>query len=445
MTLDNHLSYRNYNKRKALSPFLKGFIWGGIFTLTATISGIIGATFALKSSLPVNITPILEQIETFKQNGLTGFFLPRLKQPINILVMGIDKVPNTSPGSPEAFSGRSDTMLLVRFQSKDNSLRILSIPRDSRVEMPNGGYDKVNGANARGGADFAMKVLNHNLNDVKIDRYVRVTTDVFKELVDLVGGVEVYVPTDMQYTDVTQKLKIDLKQGLQTLDGEKAEQFARFRKDNLGDIGRVQRQQILLKALREKIQSPIMITRIPQIKDLLTSNIDTNLTSQEIISLFGFTRHLKKDNIKMVMLPGRFSTPNEYNLSYWLISDRGKNKVMNEYFNLESSSGDNLPYTWRSPNQIKIAIQNGTSNKDIPLAVAKYLEKHDFKNVYVSSNFAPPTDKTQIIAQQGDRNSAEMLQRILEFGHIDISSTGDLDSDLTIQVGEDAQKLIIKN
>lgn len=445
MTLDNHLSYRNYNKRKTLSPFLKGFVWGGIFTLTATISGIIGATIALKSSLPVNITPILEQIETFKENGLSGFFLPHLKQPINILVMGIDKVPNALPGSPDAFAGRSDTMLLVRFEPKDNSLRILSIPRDSRVEMPNGGYDKVNGANARGGADFAMEVLNHNFNGVKIDRYVRVTTDVFKELVDLVGGVEVYVPTDMQYTDVTQKLKIDLKQGLQTLNGEQAEQFARFRKDNLGDIGRVQRQQILLKALQTKVKNPLIITRIPQIKDLLENSINTNLSYQEMLSLFGFARHLNKDNIKMIMLPGRFSTPNEYSLSYWLISDRGKNKVMNEYFNVESSADDNLRYIWRSPNQIKIAIQNGTSNKDIGIAVVKYLEDHDFKNVYISNNFAPPTPKTQIVAQQGDLHAAEMLQRILEFGEIDISSTGDLDSDLTIQVGEDAQKLIINN
>lgn len=445
MTLDNNLAYRNHYQQKSLSPFVRGFIWGGAFTLTAAISGTLGATIALKSPLPVTITPVLNQIEAIKDYGLGSFFLPRLSKPVNILVMGIDRVQDVPEVTPQTFAGRSDTILLVRFQPKDKSVRMISIPRDSRVKMPSGGYDKINSANSRGGASFTMEVIEENLNNVQIDHYVRVTTDAFRELIDLVGGVEVYVPHDMYYKDQTQNLEINLKQGLQTLNGEEAEHFSRFRNDNLGDIGRVQRQQILLKALKEKIQSPVMLTRIPQAIKLLQDYIDTDLTTKQMLSLASFCRGLEKENIKMVMLPGRFSTPAEYSLSYWVISERAKNQVMSEYFDLnldsDSKNRDNL----RSPNKIRIAIQNGTSNSELPVAVAKYLAKHDFRNVYVSTHSSPPTSKTQIIAQQGDMDSAAMLQRILEFGNIEASSTGDIDSDLTIRVGEDAQRLLEQN
>jgi LCP family protein required for cell wall assembly len=445
MALDSNFSRKNYYRRNSRSPFLKGFIWGGAFTLTATISGIIGATIALKTSLPVKITPILKQMQGFKDYGLSSFFIPKLVEPVNILVMGIDRLPNVKKGSPQMFAGRSDTILLIRFQPQDRSLRIVSIPRDSRVKMPSGGYDKVNSANARGGADFSAEVITNNLNNVKIDHYVRVTTDAFRELIDVLGGVEVYIPQSMYYKDVTQNLEINLKQGLQTLNGEQAEQFSRFRNDSLGDIGRVQRQQVLMKALKAKLQNPVMITRIPQAMKLLKNHLDTDLTPKQMLSLASFCRGLEKNNIKMVILPGRFSTPAEYTLSYWLISDRAKNQVMKEYFDLDIDSKDNRPYNLNSPNQIRIAIQNGTANPDLPIAVAKYLAKNDFRNVYMSPNSSPPTQKTQIIAQQGDVHSAKRLQTILEFGNLDASSIGDINSDLTIRVGADAQQLLQNN
>jgi hypothetical protein len=115
---------------------------------------------------------------------------------------------------------------------------------------------------------------------------------------------------------------------------------------------------------------------------------------------------------------------------------------MQEYFDLDLDLKNNRRYPLRSPNQIRIAIQNGTPNPNLALAVAKFLEKHDFRNVYLSPNYSPPSQKTKIIAQQGDLDSAQMLQRILEFGNLEASSTGDIDSDLTIRVGADAQQLL---
>lgn len=432
-------------KKQQVSPLLRGFIWGGCFTLTAFISGMLGVTIALKSPAPINanfVNGFKEKFEAIKEFGLTSLFVKQLDQPINILVMGIDRVPLAEVGSELSFAGRSDTMLIVRIQPQDQTLRILSIPRDSRIQLPSGAYDKINSANVRGGVPFTKQVIQTNLEGIVIDKYVRVTTDAFVELVDLIGGVEVYVPTDMKYTDQTQGLYIDLKQGKQVLNGDQSEQFARFRGDNLGDIGRVQRQQILLKALQKKMQSPQALLKIPQALKLLKERIDTDLSQDEILSLASFCLGLAKEDIRMVLLPGRASTSDEYRLSYWLISETGKNEVIRQYLEGESDRDESMVDSQKSPLRIKIAIENATPNPEVAKTVARHLVDQGFRNVYITNNSSIPTTNTQIIVQKGDYESAQMIQRILDFGELEASSTGDITSDITIRIGSDAEKLL---
>ena len=236
-------------------PLLRWLLWGSAFVLTATISATLGAALALFTPLSPFITPLTQGFGA--KGDLWGQGFPyKIARPVNILVMGIDRVPEATKNSAAVFAGRSDTMLLLRLDPSDNSVRMLSIPRDTQVNIPGVGLAKINDANVEGGAALAARVVSRSLNDVPIDRYVRVTTEAFRELVDLVGGIEVFVPYPMKYNDVTQNLNIDLEQGWQTLNGEQAEQFARFRKDKSGDIGRVQRQQALLKALRQRLMTP---------------------------------------------------------------------------------------------------------------------------------------------------------------------------------------------
>nr|WP_277815531.1 LCP family protein [Cyanobacterium stanieri] len=247
--------------------------------------------------------------------------------------MGVDIQPGVDANSEQRFSARSDTMLLVRLDPSNDSLSMLSIPRDTRVRFPNGSWDKINAANAIGGIDLTIRVLQNNLNDVPVNRYVRITTESFQELVDAVGGVDVYVPMDMEYTDRTQGLYINLKEGQQILNGDQAEQFVRYRGDNLGDIGRVKRQQIILEAIKNKLQSPMVIVRLPQILKVVDKNVDTNLTNGEIITLMSFAKGLEQNGFNTTLLPGRASQPWEYRLSYWLISENEKNQVIQPYLN----------------------------------------------------------------------------------------------------------------
>jgi LCP family protein required for cell wall assembly len=352
--------------------------------------------------------------------------------------MGIDRVPEAAAESKEVFNGRSDTILLLRVDPTDDSVRLMSIPRDTQVDIPGYGVTKINDANVVGGASLAAKTVSSVLNGVEVDRYVRISTGAFRELVDLLGGVEVYVPKPMSYTDQTQKLKIDLAQGLQTLNGDQAEQFARFRHDENGDIGRVQRQQLLLKALLKRATSPAVIPRLPVLLSSMRKYIDTNLSPEEMMALLGAGRKLSQGNFKMVMLPGRFSRPDEFVASYWIMDPQGRDRVMQQYFGVEPTSLTAEPPAAASA--LRIAVQNASGRPDAAAEVQKYLANLGFYNVYLTDDWPDLQPATQIIPQRGDLDSAKSLRSVLGRGQIEAESTGDLDSDLTIRVGQDWDK-----
>ena len=401
----------------------------------AALSTAIGVTAAMLLPLPTGIASSQKGANSAERNLWQSGFQYQVGRPVNILVMGIDRVPGAKPGSKELFDGRSDTMLLLRADPTDESVKLLSVPRDTQVNIPNIGVTKINDANVRGGAALAATTVSSVLNGIAIDRYVRVDTEAFRELVDLLGGVEVYVPEAMSYVDKTQKLTINLTAGLQTLNGDQAEQFARFRHDAYGDIGRVQRQQTLLKALLKRVTNPTVIPRLPGLVSAMQKYIDTNLSLEEMLALTGEGRKLSKGNFKMVMLPGRFSTPTEFNASYWIMNPEGRDRVMKQYFNLDPTVA--TTDQGRSASDLRIAIQNASSKPDAANQLRRYLLKRGFANVYVAADWSEKQSQTQIIAQQGDLSNADRLKGLLGIGQVEADSTGDLESDLTIRVGDD--------
>jgi polyisoprenyl-teichoic acid--peptidoglycan teichoic acid transferase len=404
--------------------------------LTAVTSMTVGAAAALMMPLPAAIAP-QDQGSSFSiGNVLTKGLNYSITRPINILVMGIDLPLDLPPDKvPHVFAGRSDTMLLVRIDPTMESVSVLSIPRDTQVYVEEEGLTKINEANVVGGSKTAAQIVSQNLNGVTIDRYIRVSTGAFREMVDLMGGVEVTVPMDMEYVDETQGLKIDIKAGLQTLNGEKAEQFARFRNDQYGDIGRVQRQQQMIRALREKLVNPTMLTRIPRAIEIFQRYIDTNLSTDELLALAGFGLNLEQDNFRMVMLPGRFSTPEEFNASYWIMDTMAMDGLMHEYFDLSSVA----VLSHRSSSDLRIAIENASNNPELGSQMATYLQSRGYNNVYVVQDATEPQADTQIIVQRGDLRSAATLKSMMGTGKVVSASTGDLESDLTVRIGNDWQ------
>ena len=423
------------NQSKPRNP--ARWLWRGLaIGATGVLSATVGLVAVLMLPVPKAIAP-QGQNQTVSVSDLWNkSFNYQITRPVNILVMGIDLPLDLPEGksSQDVFAGRSDVMMLVRIDPETESVNVLSIPRDTQIEIPDEGLVKINHANMVGGAEFSAQVVSQNLNGVPIDRYVRVSTGAFRELVDLMGGVEVYVPEPMDYEDQTQKLKIHLEAGQQVLNGEQAEQFARFRNDANGDIGRVQRQQALIQALRNRLTDPTLLPRIPQAIQIFQEYIDTNLTTEEMFALANFGLGLQQENFRMVLLPGRFSTPEEYVASYWLMDPAARDQVMQEYFDVASIA---VMSNQHSLSDLRIAVQNASSDPQIASQVAAYLQEQGFYNVYLIEDWPEPQSQTQIIAQRGDLHSATMLESLLGVGELVPASTGDLSSDFTIRVGDD--------
>ncbi|MEM9151923.1 MAG: LCP family protein [Cyanobacteria bacterium P01_F01_bin.3] len=437
------------NKRGRFKTIVRNALLSLAFGTTAFAAAGLGAIAVLTFPLPRQIggETVAPPLADLWRSG----FRYQVSRPVNILVMGLDEAHDIEGAKPDDLVGRTDTMLLVRVDPEEKAVNVLSIPRDTRVDIPGYGFEKINQANFEGGAELAAQTVTHNFDNVEIDRYVRVSTTAFKEIVDLVGGIEVLVPKAMEYEDKTQGLVIDLQPGLRNLNGDEAEQFARFRQDSYGDIGRVQRQQILLKALRQRMTNPAVLPKLPQIIRVLQQRIDTNLSVEELLALAGFGMDIDAKDLHMVMLPGRFSDPEEYRASYWLADYTTSSDLMRTYFDAQpaelvatESFGVNYyePPSDAALSGLQIAIQNATEDSYASASMAEYLRDQGFYNVYVVRNWSDVNRKTSVVAQRGDIGSAIALKDLIDLGQVVSDSTGDIDSDITIRVGEDWLKLV---
>ena len=421
----------------SLGTTLNRWLWSGFgLTLALITSATLGAIAAWMFPPP---TKSFVETEVSWNNGF-GY---QLSQPMHVLILGVEPPPEVPEDSPERFSGRSDTILLLRFDPLDASASLLSIPRDTLLEVPGVGYAKANTANYDGGIDLAKDAIEYLLADVPIHRYVRIDTAALVELVDLLGGVEVFVPEAMSYTDVTGQLKIDLSPGWQILNGKQAEQFSRFRLGAYGDVGRVQRQQELMAAIRSRLTNPTVLPRLPEVIRVIQKYIDTDLSLPEMMALVNFGLQLETEALKMVMLPGEFGDSYDYDTGYWIADDAGRDRIVETYFG-QATSPREKPIRSRSRNawesstpSFRIAIQNSTGDDTAIDRFQEELEQLGFDDTYVAPDWPDTQRQTQIIVQKGHLNGAEFLQDRLGFGEIVTMSTGDLDSDLTIRIGED--------
>ncbi|WKT80917.1 LCP family protein [Thermosynechococcus sp. PP45] len=425
------VSQKSRGQRSRPSPW-RTLGWIAAFSGVSLVSAFAGMTFVLMS--PFQGTNHRGQRDPSWLEMMTRGFQYGMSRPVNLLVLGVDNVLDAPEGSPKRFRGRTDTMLLARFNPENGTITVLSIPRDTRVEIPGHGIDKINAANVYGEVDLTVRVVSEILNYTPIDRYIRIDTDAFRELVDLVGGVEVNVPKRMVYTDHTQKLYIDLQPGLQTLNGEQAEGFVRFRYDELGDIGRAQRQQMLIKALQKKLANPVMLTQVPKIYSVLQKYVDTDLTFAELMAIAQFSLRIEPDNLRLILLPGRFSGDG-YEVSYWLPDYDRIDRVVAEHFSDRPSKL--VDHTWRETGTLRIALQNASGSSDAAQDMADFLAHHGYTNVIISEEWYQQTPETEIVAQQGDIGAAQMIRSVLGMGRVSANSTGVLSSDITIRIGRD--------
>ncbi|MCR5833120.1 MAG: LCP family protein [Selenomonadaceae bacterium] len=228
--------------------------------------------------------------------------LPTFKKPTTIMLMGIDERIDAK-GKVEDV-GRSDTLMVLNITKDKASL--LTIPRDTMVYINHHGFTKINAAYMFGGTKLARKTVEEFLG-VDIDYYVTINKSRFAEVIDAMGGIDIYVERDMHYEDPWDDdggLVIDLDEGYQHLDGQTAIEYVRYR-DSEGDIGRVRRQQAFMKACVEKMSSPSMVIKIPDMLSVAVDAVDTDLSSAEMMELAGSLKNAEaKGNIKTGTVPG---------------------------------------------------------------------------------------------------------------------------------------------
>lgn len=425
-----------------------------LFMGIALLSGSMGAALALTlASKPFQQSQLSQGITNSNSISVPTAGLPELTRPVNILILGTivltSDLPDAQQQSKDKYlaqvnstlNGQSDAILLVRFDPAIKKISSLSVPRDSRVDIPGIGYGKINSANYVGGASLSAQTVSQTLGNVEIDRYFRVNVDGFGKLVDALGGVDIYVPKRMKYQDDSQHLYINLNPGQQHLDGSKTVQYMRYRHDDLGDIGRVQRQQTLIRALIEQKLNLATVARLPDILAVLKENIDTNLSIEEMLALAAFAAKTDRKDARMLMAPGRFSEPGEFPLSYWILNEGNLLRLMSDHFHVAVPT-DALEKVNNSPSYMKVAIQDSISTPEGVDVASDVLSKAGYGQVFSADvPWAKPLAKTQIIAQKGDLASAEQVRNSLGVGEIVLESTGALDSDVTVRLGSDWLKL----
>jgi len=419
----------------------------GVAMLSATAGAFLAVSLSSTPLMQSRLSP--EEKEIFGGEGdrisRTGLRLSELTRPVNILVLGVkvltSDVNDPSPETKDlgyhalvnSFEGLTDTMLLLRFDPEDKKLTALSIPRDTRTSVEGHGITKINAANAEGGPALSAQATSELLNGVAIDRYIRINVQGVEKLVDALGGVTIYVPKDMKYQDDSQHLYINLKAGKHHLNGNQALQFLRFRYDENGDIGRIQRQQLLMRALMEQALNPATLARMPQILSVIQSHLDTNLSVEELMALVGFGVQTNRSNVQMLMVPGQFSQSGQYKTSYWLPNSDRIATMMAQHFNVPSPDLK----TAVDPAYLRVAIKDSTGSDQAVRSLVRSLKEAGYRNVYVTQPWSEPLEVTHVVAQQGDTNSAELIRSTLNVGEVRVESTGNLDSDVTIQLGKD--------
>ena len=216
----------------------------------------------------------------------------------NILVVGVD-----NDGT------RSDTIMLLSVTPKDNTINIISIPRDTRVSLKKGYHTKINSCIGKDNGEQLLIDNVKELTGLPVHSFCKVGFEGVRNIIDILGSVEYDVPMDMDYEDPVQDLVIHLKAGPQTLDGAQAEGLLRFRSGYpSADLGRISTQQDFIKeAAKQKLNAKYIFKIFPIMSEI-SESLDTDLSPMEIIKLAWKFRDTKNLKIDSYLLPGEAKT-----------------------------------------------------------------------------------------------------------------------------------------
>lgn len=356
----------------------------------------------------------------FSGSGLKEALSPPFggKTLVNILLLGEDNTGMSRKGR-----GLTDTIMVVSIDFASKQVAAISIPRDTRVDLNGyGGYQKINAAHVMGGPALTMCAVQQ-LIGVSPDYYVKLNVQGFKQAVDILGGVTIDVEKNMRYRDRSQNLYINLKKGVQVLDGEKAMQYVRFRHDALGDIARIQRQQKFVKALAKQALSPSHFPQLPTAVSAILKNMETDMTLRDLLHLCKFARNIDIDSVRMATLPGIPQTIG--GISYWIVDTAKAGEVVRELF-----------YPQLSVQLPRVEVLNGSGARGAAQHVAELLRQQGYEVTNVGNADSYDYASSQIICNNKKITDVSGIAHIVKSEVIRREDNPSALADVTVIVGK---------
>ncbi|MDY0405072.1 LCP family protein [Virgibacillus sp. 179-BFC.A HS] len=288
--------------------------WLKVFATVIVVIILLGGGYLfylwnkLNDTVDTIHSPLSRDEDPQRQKELKSIF--KNKQSINILLLGVDERAGDR--------GRSDTMILMSLNPNTDTTMMLSIPRDTYVNIPNRGMDKINHAYAYGGTDLSVKTVE-NTFDLPVHFYAKVNMEGFKQGINAIGGVTVN-----NKQDFTQDGK-HFPVGEITLNGKDALKYIRMRKqDARGDLGRNERQRSVINAAMNKVASVGGVTKFGDILEILGDNVETDMNMDRFKSLFSDYRDTRK-RMKTLEISGNGQIINQ--VWYYIVSDSEFNRI----------------------------------------------------------------------------------------------------------------------
>jgi polyisoprenyl-teichoic acid--peptidoglycan teichoic acid transferase len=321
--------------KRILGGFFYGFLC--LFFIAAGTAG--GWLYQSNTLRIIARNKIDDLLHIEKPNPFKG------RDTLTLLVLGCDEDryfggsgSEMHPGQITRHQARSDMMLLCKLDFKNKLITGISIPRDTRISSNGHRSQKINGYHVMHDNDTAAnneesrEAVETLLPGVQIDKVMALDFSAFKDMVDIVGGVDMMVPKTMNYDDNRGDLHIHLKEGFQHLDGDKSEQFVRFRHSD-DDFHRASRQHDFVLAFKSSLFRNL--TKLPQVTDKAVQLTGGALSDEEIAALADFTQKVGNDNIKMDLLPTVDARDDSSDL---LLDKRRARSVLRKYHFLDDNS-----------------------------------------------------------------------------------------------------------
>lgn len=337
----------------------------------------------------------------------------------------------------------TDTIMVTEYDPQKQQASILSIPRDTFIgdDIDKAeAWEKIN-AVYQTGAENVLKEINE-LTGLNVKYYVKVDTEAFKALVDAIGGVTFDVPIDMKYDSKSLDLHIDLKAGVQVLDGDKAEQLVRFRHNNDGstysyeygmeDIGRTRTQREFLKALAKQTLKVENILKINEFINIAEQYVETNMSFDIVKDYVPYIVEFNTDHLRTEYLPGEPVYANVV-WTYKAYEDETKKLIDEMFLNPELQDKEidtsGIDTTGIDKSAIKIEVLNGSGSEIRLERIKNRLEKAGYTNITTSTT--SNVGNTVIINRGNVENAVnEELKLLIETQNV---STGE-ETDVNISI-----------